>query len=160
MKINIHKNAMQQQFTVKNIHQTSQLAKKISQIIMPNFVIGLSGTLGAGKTTIIREILTNLGITGTIKSPTYTLVEPYKISDVVIYHFDLYRLMEAEEWYDCGFDEYFDGRYISFIEWIEKAQNLIPQIDWIINIDLHTHQRLVTIDSLTNAGNQCLKNLI
>ncbi|MCX8515331.1 MAG: tRNA (adenosine(37)-N6)-threonylcarbamoyltransferase complex ATPase subunit type 1 TsaE, partial [Burkholderiales bacterium] len=88
------------------LSQTQDLANLIAATILPNFTIALKGDLGAGKTTLVRSILNSLGITGAIKSPTYNIVESYQLNLVNIYHFDLYRFTQAEEWYDLGFNEY------------------------------------------------------
>lgn len=140
---------------------TQQLAVGIASAIVPNFVLSLNGTLGAGKTTLVREILYALGVTGSVKSPTFTLVEPYSLPICDIYHFDLYRFSDPEEWFDLGFDEYFNGKFIAFIEWAEKATGLIPQIDWQIDIEFdEANERILTISSLTVLGEECLTRLI
>ncbi|HCY39608.1 MAG TPA: tRNA (adenosine(37)-N6)-threonylcarbamoyltransferase complex ATPase subunit type 1 TsaE [Neisseriales bacterium] len=151
---------MQYKFILNDLETTQRLAKGIAQVIVPNFVVSLSGNLGAGKTTLTREVLRNLGITGSIKSPTFTLVEPYQLPDYTLYHFDLYRFSDPEEWFDAGFDEYFSVPQVSFIEWAEKAQGLIPQIDWQITISFKHNLRELIIDSLTITGDTCLTKLI
>ena len=151
---------MQYKFILNDLETTQRLAKGIAQVIVPNFVVSLSGNLGAGKTTLTREVLRNLGITGSIKSPTFTLVEPYQLPDYTLYHFDLYRFSDPEEWFDAGFDEYFSAPQVSFIEWAEKAQGLIPQIDWQITISFKHNLRELIIDSLTITGDTCLTKLI
>lgn len=151
---------MQQKFILNDLSVTNKLAKSIAHVIPYNFVITLSGNLGAGKTTLTREVLRCLGVTGSIKSPTFTLVEPYQLANYTLYHFDLYRFSDPEEWFDAGFDEYFLTPQVSFIEWAEKAQGLIPQIDWQINITFQHNIRELTIDSLTLIGDTCLKKLI
>ena len=148
-------------FSLSGIAATKKIASAIAAIIVPNFVITLSGNLGAGKTTLTREILLALGVQGTIKSPTFTLVEPYIVKDVAINHFDLYRFNDPEEWLDAGFDEYFLKEHLCFIEWPEKAHNLIPSIDWEIILGVvDENQRTLTITALTKIGEKCLKSLI
>ena len=143
------------------LNVTEQLAVAIAKVIRPNLVLSLNGTLRAGKTTLVREILHALNIVGNIKSPTFTLVEPYTVANCNIYHFDLYRFSEPEEWFDLGFDEYFSGEFIAFIEWAEKAAGLIPQLDWRIDIEFNEfNERLLTIRSLTVMGEECLTALI
>ncbi len=152
---------MQYRLTLLELCDTEMLACKIAQILPTNFVITLNGDLGVGKTTLAREILRAFGVVGSIKSPTFTLVEPYKAQDISFFHFDLYRFCSAEEWFDLGFDEYFCGdKFICLIEWAEKASSLIPNIDWQINIQLQSDgARELIINSLTSIGEECLNKL-
>ena len=91
---------------LNDLAATVKLANLIAVSIVPNFVLTLSGDLGAGKTTIVREILYQLGVTGSVKSPTYTIVEPYQIANIDLYHFDLYRIGTLEEFLEAGFYEF------------------------------------------------------
>lgn len=148
-------------FKLADLRATGKLAQNIAQIIVPNFIIALNGNLGAGKTTLTREILHALGVSGTIKSPTFTLVEPYQQADYSIYHFDLYRFSDPEEWFDSGFDEYFITPHLCFIEWAENARGLIPAVDWNINISYKDNEeRELEITALSENGTVCLKKLI
>ena len=142
-----------------NLSETELLAKHMAQSITSDFVVILNGNLGAGKTTLVRSILRELGITGTIKSPTFTLVEPYHIQKLQIYHFDLYRFIDQHEWYGAGFDEYFTQDSVCFIEWAEKATGLIPQIDWQVSIVLNGEIRIIEITAMTTKGDECLNKL-
>jgi tRNA threonylcarbamoyladenosine biosynthesis protein TsaE len=92
-------------------------------------VIYLHGDLGAGKTTFVRGVLHGLGHAGKVKSPTYTLVEPYLFADMALNHFDLYRFTDAHEWEAAGFRDYFNPQSVCMIEWPEKAQGVIPTAD-------------------------------
>lgn len=148
-------------FNLESLNATENLATRIAQVIVPNFIVSLNGNLGAGKTTLTRAILRAIGITGSIKSPTFTLVEPYQLESYTVYHFDLYRFSDPEEWFEAGFDEYFNEPQISFIEWAEKAEGLIPPIDWQINIKfLNDERRELIINALTDTGDKCLMKLI
>ncbi len=147
-------------YQLRSLTDTHKLAGLIAGIIVPNFVIALSGDLGAGKTTLVREILHTLGIGGSIKSPTFTYVEPYKLNDVDVYHFDLYRLSDPEEWFDLGFDEYFINSHVCFIEWAEKAKGLIPTIDWSIEMQVSDGIHSCQIMAHTDKGQECLKSLM
>lgn len=152
---------MKKIFEISSLLVTQDLAKKLAPVIVPDLVLTLNGNLGAGKTTLTREILFAMGVTGRVKSPTFTLVEPYEVNNVEVYHFDLYRFDNPEEWLDAGFDEYFNSNSICFIEWAEKAENLIPQIDLVIDIEIISPEsRKITITSQNNKGDACLNQLI
>lgn len=120
-------------------------------------VIFLHGNLGAGKTTLVRGIVKALGYSGRIKSPTYTLVEPYHINGLDLRHFDLYRLHDEAEWETAGFRDEFDGRNIFLIEWPEKAKGFIPNADVEITIEILPHGRNISIRGNTPSGRECLK---
>lgn len=122
-------------------------------------VIYLHGDLGAGKTTLVRGILNALGYTGRVKSPTYTLVEPYHTASLDLRHFDLYRLHSDEEWEAAGFRDEFDGHNVFFIEWPENAHGLIPPADLEINFEILPQGRRVAICGNTTMGRQCLERL-
>lgn len=147
-------------YQLKTLTATKKLAQMITKCIVPNFVIALNGDLGAGKTTLVREVLHTLGIKGSIKSPTFTYVEPYIIDGLQIYHFDLYRFTDQLQWYDLGFDEYFSGDFISFIEWASNAGKLIPVIDWEINLAVKDTMHNCQISAYTKKGQECLMNLM
>lgn len=122
-------------------------------------VIYLRGDLGAGKTTLVRGVLNALGHKGRVKSPTYTLVEPYHAGGLDLRHFDLYRLRDEEEWESAGFRDEFDGHNVFFIEWPEKAKGLIPQADVEIDLAILTEGRKAEILANTETGKQCLERL-
>lgn len=124
----------------------------------PGLIIFLRGNLGAGKTTLARGILRGLGYQGKVKSPTYNLVELYKISRLYFYHFDFYRFNDPIEWEDAGFREYFNAESICLVEWPEKACGLLPAADLEILLGITETGRNVEIQAGTEAGRQCLKH--
>jgi tRNA threonylcarbamoyladenosine biosynthesis protein TsaE len=95
----------------------------------------LRGELGAGKTTLVRGLLRGLGYAGRVKSPTYTLVEPYEDLRLNVYHFDFYRFKDRTEWLNSGFREYFNADSLCIVEWPERAGDLIAPPD--LEIQLH-----------------------
>lgn len=97
--------------------------------------IELDGPLGAGKTTFVRHLLRHLGVPGRIKSPTYTVVEPYEVDGLAVSHFDFYRFTDPREWEDAGFREVFAAPGLKLSEWAEKARALLPPPDLRLVID-------------------------
>jgi len=138
---------------------TLGLAQRLAARLKPGMVIYLHGDLGAGKTTLVRGMLNALGYGGRVKSPTYTLVEPYRAGGLELRHFDLYRLRDEDEWEAAGFRDEFDGQNIFFIEWPDNAQGLIPQADMEIAFEILEHGRKVEIKANTEMGKQCLEQL-
>lgn len=126
---------------IKNEADTQAFAAKLAQMNLTGSV-WLSGDLGAGKTTLTRHWLQAMGHAGAVKSPTYTLVEPYHIDtpDGIkpVYHADLYRLNDPEELDFIGFHEYFDEpNSLVIIEWASRAEEILPKPDYRIDIMRH-----------------------
>jgi len=121
-------------FFLKDEAAQRSLAALIADKTPPGSVIFLQGELGAGKTTLVKGFLQSLGFDGNVKSPTYTLVEPYLIDNQQIYHFDLYRLGTPDELEYAGGRDYFDGHSICLIEWPEKAEGYLPEADVICSL--------------------------
>jgi tRNA threonylcarbamoyladenosine biosynthesis protein TsaE len=140
-------------------YATLALAHRLAAQLKPGMVVYLHGELGAGNTTLVRGVLNELGYAGRVKSPTYTLVEPYHIAGLDLRHFDLYRMHDENEWESAGFRDEFDGHNIFFIEWPEKAQNLIPRADIEIDLEILPRGRNAEIHANTEMGKQCLEHL-
>ena len=98
-------------------------------------VLHLRGELGSGKTTLVRGLLRALGYQGRVKSPTYTLVEPYADLRLILYHFDFYRFKDRSEWLSSGFREYFNAESLCIVEWPERAGDLIARPDLDIHLE-------------------------
>ena len=122
-------------------------------------VVYMCGDLGAGKTTLVRALLRALGLTGRVKSPTYTLLEQYEAGGLHLRHFDLYRFRDVNEWETSGFRDEFDGRNVCLVEWPEKAQGLVPQADMEISFEILPSGRNITIRANTETARECLKLL-
>jgi tRNA threonylcarbamoyladenosine biosynthesis protein TsaE len=132
---------------------------RFAGILVSGLIVYLHGDLGAGKTTFVRGVLHGLGHVGKVKSPTYTLVEPYIISSYNVYHFDLYRFMDEEEWDAAGFRDYFNPQSICMIEWPEKAAHVLPEPDIHVHLSHFQNGRKITFSAASVLGNECLKKL-
>jgi tRNA threonylcarbamoyladenosine biosynthesis protein TsaE len=140
-------------------NSTAHLGAEVAMVLHPGLVFYLVGDLGAGKTTLVRSVLRGLGFQGKVKSPTYTLVESYVVSSLNLYHFDLYRFADPDEWEDSGFRDYFNPQAICFVEWPEKAAGFLPPADVVIYLAIQGGGREVALEAVTEAGRQCLNQL-
>ncbi|MHB8256251.1 MAG: tRNA (adenosine(37)-N6)-threonylcarbamoyltransferase complex ATPase subunit type 1 TsaE [Acidiferrobacterales bacterium] len=121
--------------------------------------IFLHGELGAGKTTMVRGVLRALGYAGSVKSPTYTLVEPYDFGHFRMYHFDLYRMEDPEELEFLGIRDYFQGEGVCIVEWPERGVGILPRPDVDVFIDRVDHARSVRLVSNSDDGAVLLSGL-
>ncbi|HSH72886.1 MAG TPA: tRNA (adenosine(37)-N6)-threonylcarbamoyltransferase complex ATPase subunit type 1 TsaE [Methylophilaceae bacterium] len=139
---------------------TLNAGASLADSLSAGLTIYLHGDLGAGKTTFVRGLLHALGHTGKVKSPTYTLVEPYVIDALNVYHFDLYRFIDPEEWDAAGFRDYFNPESISLVEWPEKAGDLLPQADIDIRLIPKNAGREINLFANTETGKKCLNDFV
>lgn len=139
---------------------TLALGAALAPGLQGGMVVYLSGELGAGKTTLARGILRGLGYTGTVKSPSFALVEPYEVSRLYLYHFDFYRFTEPRELAEAGFREYFSPDAICLVEWPENAAGMIPPADLQLKVTTLGSGRQLEIGSKTEAGKLCLVRLM
>ncbi len=122
-------------------------------------VVHLKGDLGAGKTTLVRGILRCLGHAGNVRSPTYTLIEPYEFPDRRVYHLDLYRLGDPEELEWIGIRDLLDADSLAFIEWPERGAGVLPPADLDVQIDYVENGRQVCLVGLSAAGERVVRQL-
>ncbi len=124
-----------------------ELADWLTDPVGPNrnAIVYLQGELGTGKTTLVRGILRGLGFVGAVKSPTYTLLEPYE--ELLVYHFDLYRITDSQELDFIGIEELLDTPSIKLIEWPERGGSRLPTPDVQILLRTEGHGRFVEIRS-------------
>lgn len=140
---------------------TLDFGRQLAQVLKPGMVVFLEGDLGAGKTTLTRGILRGFDFVGRVKSPTYTLVEPYTLlgleanSKLYFYHFDLYRFNDPTEWEDAGFRDYFNSESICLIEWADKASGQLPAPDWIIQLQPAAAGRSILLSATSELGQTC-----
>ncbi len=131
---------MNKELVLSSLDETKQLAEKLASFLTEEnkypISIHLSGDLGTGKTTLVKEVLNCLGIENFINSPTFTLIEPYEINDLKIFHIDLYRVEKITELSAIGLEEYLqEANSVNFIEWPEKGSGFLKEPDITISLD-------------------------
>jgi len=136
-----------------------RLGAALAPQLRAGLVVFLHGELGAGQTTFIRGVLRGLGFTGAVKSPTYTLVEPYQLGGLTVYHFDLYRLNDPEELEFLGVRDYLEGSGVCLVEWAERGAGVLPAPDVDIAIERQEERRVVRLTSNTENGAVSLRGL-
>jgi tRNA threonylcarbamoyladenosine biosynthesis protein TsaE len=129
------------------------------QIAARGLVVAIAGDLGAGKTSLVRATLRALGVPGAIKSPTFTLVEPYVVSSLNFYHFDFYRLATPDEFPSAGFREMFGPGAVCVIEWPDKAGRHLPGADLRIALQVAGEGRHAALTAASGLGATCLQRI-
>ncbi len=126
-------------------------------------VIGIEGELGAGKTTLVQGVLAGLGVTGAIRSPTYTLIEPYDAAGLQLYHIDLYRLSSSRDVEALGIRDLLDARAVLLIEWPSRGAGALPTEDLSISIEYQgsgAQHRLLRAQAHSSAGDKLLEQIL
>lgn len=138
-----------------------------AHVAQHGFVLALSGDLGAGKTALVRACLRAFGVEGPIKSPTFTLLEPYVVSRLNFYHFDFYRFGDAasgdnssaDEFTDAGFRELFGPGNVCAVEWPERAKGALPTPDLDVTLNVAGDGRVATLVARSEGGAACLQSV-
>ena len=132
------------------------LAVRLDEVML----ITLKGDLGAGKTTLCRGLLRGLGHQGAVKSPTYTIVEPYDLAFGMVYHFDLYRVNDPQELDYIGFTDYLDNGALNIVEWPERGREYLSKIDVHLSIEHRSSGRSVILESRSEAGKKFIEGFV
>jgi tRNA threonylcarbamoyladenosine biosynthesis protein TsaE len=135
------------------------MGRAIAERLTPPFTLYLTGELGAGKTTLSRGIIQALGHNGAVKSPTYTLVEPYELPGIEVFHFDLYRVADPEELEFMGIRDYFNNNSLCLVEWPDRGFGMLPAADLHLDLSYKGLQRQIKIEAKSAAGQNILDNL-
>jgi len=142
--------------------ETEKLGSELARLTKESghgLTVFLEGDLGMGKTTFSRGVIRGLGHEGAVKSPTYTLVEPYEELSPPAYHFDLYRLGDPEELEYMGIRDYFNGQSICLIEWPERGQGLLPSPDLEVHLEYQGEGRSAVVRARSELGVSLLNEL-
>jgi tRNA threonylcarbamoyladenosine biosynthesis protein TsaE len=144
------------------VHDESEmleLGDRLARSCHNAIVVYLRGPLGAGKTTLVRGFMHGISYTGVVKSPTYTLIEPYEVGEMRLYHLDLYRIETAQELAYLGLRELHDGKTIMLVEWPERGAGFLPPADLILEIEYAAEGRRLSLIAPTPAGEAVAKVL-
>ncbi|MGQ0547388.1 MAG: tRNA (adenosine(37)-N6)-threonylcarbamoyltransferase complex ATPase subunit type 1 TsaE [Betaproteobacteria bacterium] len=150
---------MTPEFNLPDAAATERLGAALAAGIGPGRVLHLKGELGTGKTTLVRGLLRALGHAGRVRSPSYTLVEPYELSSLNLYHFDFYRFKDRSEWLSSGFREYFNPASACIVEWPERAAPHLAAPDVEVALEFSGDGRRARHEARTPAGRSWLSSL-
>ena len=117
---------MEKTISLKNELDTRNLGASLAKQMQPNQVYALIGDLGAGKTTLAKAIARGLGVTETLTSPTFTIVQEYETGRLPLYHFDVYRVSDEDELFEIGLEDYFHKGGVCLVKWADLIEDLLP----------------------------------
>jgi tRNA threonylcarbamoyladenosine biosynthesis protein TsaE len=143
---------MTERFDVPSEAAMLELGATLAARLPDNARVLLDGELGVGKTTLARGVLRGLGFQGPVKSPTYTIVEPYEFSGKRVYHFDFYRIEDPRELEFIGLDELVEQPGIKLMEWPQRAGDRLPPADFKVHISSDGDRRIVELEDLRLPG--------
>lgn len=148
------------QLALSDENATLALGQQLAALLPAHaFTVYLYGDLGAGKTTLVRGLLQSMGHTGAVKSPTYTLVEPYEFNHRAVYHFDLYRLGDPEELLFMGIEDFFTDNALVLVEWPQRGEGILPEPDISLTLEYDGRQRRAVLHAHNNLAEKICQNL-
>ncbi|WP_133127537.1 tRNA (adenosine(37)-N6)-threonylcarbamoyltransferase complex ATPase subunit type 1 TsaE [Legionella nagasakiensis] len=152
---------MNMSFTIDlpNEYCSEQFAARLAACLTVPLTLTFSGEIGSGKTTMIRAMLKALGVCSTIKSPTFSLIESYSVSDLQVHHFDLYRIQDETELDYLGFRDYFSDNTICVIEWPERASCYLEQVDVEFTLSMKGEGRALHANTYSAHGSKLMTSL-
>jgi len=148
------------QWRLADEQQMVAWGRQLGLAARPEASIYLQGNLGMGKTTLCRGVVQSFGHAGVVKSPTYTLVEPYDFAEGLVYHFDLYRLADPEELEYLGIRDYFSVPALRLIEWPDRGAGILPRADLELQIDMQGTGREITVKPYSERGRSIVTALL
>ena len=120
---------------LKGLKETEEFGRRFADSLKPGSVVALIGPLGAGKTTLSQAIARGLGVTETLTSPTFTIVQEYETGRLPLYHFDVYRVSDPDELFEMGFEDYLRRGGVCLIEWADLIEDMLPYDTITLRID-------------------------
>lgn len=137
------------EYISKSISDTNAIAKELAQNAKPGDVIALVGEMGAGKTHFSKAFAKELGITSTVNSPTFTIMNSYEEGRIPLYHFDAYRIEDPDEMTEIGFEEFIYGHGVCVIEWADIIKDILPTSFLLVKIEtLGENERKIKIEEV------------
>jgi tRNA threonylcarbamoyladenosine biosynthesis protein TsaE len=135
------------------------LGARLAGLLPPRLMVTLAGDLGTGKTTLVRGLLRGLGHSGPVRSPTFTLVEPYELDRVRVYHLDLYRLADPEELEYLGLRDMAGEEAVLLVEWPERGAGALPPVDLAVTLHYQPPGRRLVLTARSRTGARLLESL-